>query len=162
MTLIQKAFLVALATSIPFAGALAKKDGHDAQSPRKAMMVEQISKMDANKDGSVTQAEIYTYRKAGFSDADGNGDGLLSVAELDAMMAEFRATHINRRLTAMDTDGDGTVDSEEFARFRGRRLHHLDGNGDGAIDKEQMDKMVNHHADASGSHHSKRRYHSKP
>lgn len=161
MTLIQKALLVALATSIPFAGALAKKPGHDAQSPRKAMMMEQFSEMDANEDGSVTQAEIHAYRKTRFMGADGNGDGALSVAELDAMMAEFRANHIKRRLTAMDTDGDGTVDSEEFARSRGRWMHRLDSNGDGAIDKAEIEKMGRHNAGARGSHHSKRGHHCK-
>jgi Ca2+-binding EF-hand superfamily protein len=86
---------------------------------------------------------------------------VLSVVELDAMMAGFRAAHIKRRLTAMDTDGDGTVNSEEFSRSRGRWMHHLDGNGDGAIDKAEMEKMANHHADARGSHHSKRGHHGK-
>ena len=80
---------------------------------------------------------------------------------LRAMMAEFRANHIKRRLSAMDTDGDGTVDSEEFARSRGRWMHRLDSNGDGAIDKAEIEKMGRHNAGARGSHHSKRGHHCK-
>jgi Ca2+-binding EF-hand superfamily protein len=144
MNFVQKAALITLAVALPFGVAVAATSKMNGKSSHRAQMLEQFTKMDANKDGSVTQKEIHAYRKSWFSGGDSDSDGALSLAELDTMMAAFRAGHLKRRLAMMDTDGDGSVDGEEFARFRGRWMHHIDADGSGAIDKAEIEKAANH------------------
>ena len=161
MILVRKAALIALVAALPYAAATAETPKAGAKSPHKAMMMEQFTKMDANKDGSVTQKEIHGYRKGWFGKGDSNGDGALSLAELDAMTATFRAGHLKTRLVMMDTDGDGAVSAEEFARHRGRWMHHLDADGDGAIDSAEIEMAGKHHGRKHGGHRGNKTKHGR-
>jgi hypothetical protein len=145
MNFAQKAALIALAIALPAGAVLAASPKAGAKSPHAAMMMEQFTRMDANQDGMITQKEIHGHRKDWFNVADADKDGKLSVSELDTIMAQFRAIHLERRLAMMDTDGDGAVSGDEFARHRGRWMHHLDADGDGAIDKSEVEKGGDHH-----------------
>jgi hypothetical protein len=70
-----KVLLAVLAVTIPataattIAGASMKK--HAANSAHAAMMKRHFEAMDANQDGKVGQAEIFAYRAAKFTEADG-------------------------------------------------------------------------------------------
>jgi len=81
-------------------------------------------------------------REIEFSAVDTNGDGLLTMAELEAVGAA--------RFTAADTDGDGALSVEEIVALRdadasaraerraSRMLNRLDENGDGVLQMEEM------------------------
>lgn len=152
MNFVQKAALITLAIALPAGAAMAASHKAGSKSARAAMMMEQFTKMDANQDGKVTQKEIHGYRTDWFNDGDADKDGMLSVTELDAMMEQFRAAHLKRRLTMMDTDGDSAVSGDEFARHRSRWMHHLDADGDGAIDKAEIENAGNHHGPRHRKH----------
>lgn len=151
MNLVGKSALAILVASLPLGVVLAETKSPERISPHAALMMEMFSAADADGNGTVTQKELHLYRLGLFKASDGNGDGVLSVAELDAMIARFRVDRMQRMLTRMDTDGDGIVGADEFARHRGRWMRHLDENGDGNIEKTDIERM----AAASAKHHHK-------
>jgi hypothetical protein len=153
MNFTRKTLLIGLITALPLGVAVAAKPKDGANPRHAAMMLEMFTRMDANRDETVTQKEIHDYRKIWFGNGDTNSDGTLSPAELDAMLATFRAGHLKHQLVRMDTDGNGKVEAEEFARFRGRWMHHLDGDGDGAIKKAEIEKAGKRH----GAHRQKQK-----
>ena len=73
-----------------------------------------------------------------FEQFDQNGDGVLSVADIEAARAE--------RFAMIDADGNGSLSPEEFANQRGAaraaragdRVEELDQNGDGLLSAEEM------------------------
>ncbi|MDA0341335.1 MAG: EF-hand domain-containing protein [Proteobacteria bacterium] len=152
MTIVRTFLLIAVAAALPFAGAMADAPKPGAKpphagvvSPHAAMMKEHFGQMDANKDGGVSQSETYDYRKSQFTAADTDGNGTLSISELDAAMAVFRADHLKQRLARMDTDGDGTVDAEEFARHQDHRMSRLDVNRDGVVAMQEIEMAASRH-----------------
>jgi hypothetical protein len=146
MKLVGKSVLIALAAALPLSAALAQqqaaKPGTDEMPACGKLMMEMFVDSDADKNDILTQKELHAYRLGRFKSADANSDGVLSVDELDAMMAKHRAERMQRILGRMDTDGDGKVGADEFARFRGRWARHLDPNGDGNIEKGDMERMA--------------------
>ena len=152
-----KVLLAVLAVTIPAtAGATvtaASMKKHAANPEHAAMMKQHFEAMDADKGGKVGQAEVFAYRAAKFTDADGNADGRISAVELDGLMAEHRIKFMEHRLAMMDTDGDGVVGQDEFARMRGPWMRHLDQNRDGVIDKEEVGNAGMRHARHHGGKH---------
>jgi len=142
MNLVGKSALVVLAAALPLGVVMADTKLKAHKFPHAALMMEMFTAADADKDGTVTQKEVHDYRLNLFKASDGNGDGALSVAELDAMIAKFRADRMQRMLVRMDTDGDGIVGADEFARHRGKWMHHLDKNGGGNIEKADIERMA--------------------
>ncbi|MBK5969276.1 MULTISPECIES: EF-hand domain-containing protein [Thiorhodovibrio] len=69
---------------------------------------------DLDGDGSVTRDEMELYRANSFDTADANGDGLLSLAELEAYEEAERATQQSEAFSRLDADGDGMVTEDEF------------------------------------------------
>ncbi|NKB26617.1 MAG: hypothetical protein GKR99_03215 [Rhodobacteraceae bacterium] len=73
-----------------------------------------------------------------FEQLDQNGDGKLSMADVEAAFAE--------RFATIDADGNGSLSPEEFANQRGAlraaragdRIEELDQNGDGLLSAEEM------------------------
>jgi len=159
MKLVGKSALVILAAALPLGVVMADTKSETGKSPHAALMMEMFTAADADSDGTVTQKELHGYRLDLFKAADGNGDGALSVAELDAMIAKFRADRMRRMLVRMDTDGNGIVGADEFARHRGRWMHHLDENGDGAIEKADIERMA---MASAKRHHMHGRNHDDP
>lgn len=153
-----KILLAALALSIPATAAVASMKKNATGKEHAAMAMERFEAMDADKNGTVTQAEIFAHRSAQFAAADSNGDGKISAEELDGMMAEHRIKFMKRRLAMMDTDGDGSVGGEEFARMRDHWMWRLDQNRDGAIAKEELSGAGEHHGRrhgmSQGGHHA--------
>lgn len=70
-----------------------------------------------------------------FAQLDTDGDGVVSVAELEAKRAE--------RLAGVDADGDGIVSAEELARAHQirraeRMIARMDKNGDGLLQLDEL------------------------
>jgi len=134
--------------------------------------------MDIDRDGKVSLAEMHGFDADGeldaetkkhvefstaqFKVADVNGDGFLSeeealsvaYPELHAGMLEFRASH---SLKNFDSNGDGTVDLDEFSHKGGAdavdedevEFKALDKNRDGKLDTEEfkVHEQLLHHVE---------------
>ncbi len=82
-----------------------------AQQPRHGKF---FDKLDANKDGVITQVESRAARTRHFDRLDRNHDGTISLEEFHAKGA--------RRFLRFDLDGDGRITREEMTEAK--REHH--------------------------------------
>jgi Ca2+-binding EF-hand superfamily protein len=93
---------------------------------------EWFDKLDTNKDGYITQDEMKQAREAWhgkrgdmkekmdarFKEADANGDGQLSLDEVQAKMPR-----LSDRFTALDTDKNGLLSKDELKQGHGAPGH---------------------------------------
>ncbi|NJM84323.1 MAG: calcium-binding protein [Tabrizicola sp.] len=112
--------------------------------PRGAMLMDAFDAMDADKDGKVTEAEIADHRRATFTAADADGNGLLSVQELKQMGKAADEVRQDRRVARMmermDADGDGSLSASELSAMQGSRMFaRVDADKDGAITKAEVE-----------------------
>lgn len=104
-----------------------------------------IAKLDADKDGKISKAEIEAHRAAELAAVDANKDGLLSAEELAAMhvkaMTERVTAMASRMVERLDGDGDGLLSAAELASrpMPDQVFDHVDANGDGFIDQAEID-----------------------
>jgi hypothetical protein len=101
-----------------------------------------LTEMDADKDGTVTRAEIDAHEAARAAEIDADKNGTITVDELVAHHEKMRQQHMAERLKAMDQNGDGNVSLDEYEAARTWRMARLDRNGDGKI---EPDEMQSHH-----------------
>jgi len=110
--------------------------------------------LDANADGRVTQEEIAAHRTARLAAADINGDGLLSLDELQRRGSEKANARAARMLERLDADSDGKLSAAELsaAPRQARMFERLDTNADGAITQAEFDAArAKHQAQNSGA-----------
>jgi len=95
-----------------------------------------FSKADTNGDGNVSVEEIDQRQKDFLARADADKDGLVTGEEMKALheakMAEMEA----RRFP--DANKDGFVDRREFEDAARARFDDLDKNSDGRVSEEEM------------------------
>ena len=139
--------LVALTGLIALSGVAAEARGKDP-----AAMFEAL---DADKNGSVTVAELEAHAAARFAAADANNDGFLTPEEMQAAraarMIESGSIRAAKMLERFDTDGNGALDAAELeAASKGRKdrrgarmMEHLDANADGKLDLAEVNARRN-------------------
>jgi Ca2+-binding EF-hand superfamily protein len=106
-----------------------------AKGPDRAAI---FSKIDADGNGELTQAELQAHAGARLAAADTDGDGFLSNAELLNARGGDRAEKMLKRF---DTNSDGVLDAGELeaaannriAKRAQRMMARLDTNEDGKI-----------------------------
>ena len=117
-----------------------------------------FQRVDANKDGFVTQTEIaaaearaqatvqaqFTVRrKQAFDRLDANKDGQVSFAEFAAGSPGPKlATNGQQALVQLDTNKDGRVTLVEFRVPAMRRFERIDANRDGTATVEEQRKLA--------------------
>ncbi len=113
-----KAILAGLAIFFAAAGGAAEAQEFDLDS------------VDANRDGAVTRAEARGARAAMFVRSDLNQDGLLDVAERQAVI-QVIAARAARGLERADANHDGLISRAEFMNqpYRGFDFFDWDRNG---------------------------------
>lgn len=140
-TTLTGALILALGvTALP---AMAQDSGDGPRGPRGPMF--QFEEIDANSDGKLTREEIEAHAAARFADADTDGDGQLSAAELVARMEKQSDERIQRRVEGMiehrDANDDGMLSADEMGpRNKDRMFSRLDANDDGEISKAEMEQ----------------------
>ncbi len=108
-------------------------------------MMPDFATLDADGDGSVTEAEILAWRQGKVEGLDANGDGLLSAEELVAQemkQAQVRAeAKVARQIAAQDLDGDGALSAAELMAppMPMQLFDRADADGDGAVSVEEFE-----------------------
>lgn len=152
----KKLFAVALFGTIALTPVLAHsqgmRGGHGG-GVYKAQMLERFEAADENGDKTLTRAEIYQSHGKRAAEIDTNNDGVIDVEEIDAARKEMRLKRQQRMLNRMDTDGDGVVSTDEFARSGTVRMQHMDRDRDGVV---TLDEATTHPMQQRGKYHGKR------
>ena len=101
--------------------------------------------LDTNGDGQLTLEELQAQRATRFDTADTDGDGALSLAELEAVQSERAAAHAARILARLDADDSGALTLDEMGGNRpdrtGRIFERLDADADGVISIDEFEAM---------------------
>lgn len=131
------------ATAVPALAA----SGEGERGDRAAKMFETL---DTDANGSISQAEFEAKATERFAETDANGDGQLSLEELQAngprkgkrggegASEERRAKFAAKMIERKDTNGDGVLSAEEIAAQEDI-FARLDTDGDGAISREELE-----------------------
>ena len=111
-------------------GMMGGQAGHGGQGG--ALM---LKSFDADKDGTITPAEV----SAGLKSFDKDGDGTLSIAEFEALHSKIIREKMVDRFQMIDNDGDGKVTSDEITvltdrmtKMNKQRAEHHGQAADGA------------------------------
>ena len=104
-----------------------------------------FERLDTNGDGMLTLEELQARGQSKFAETDTNSDGFLDVEELAAAAERERAQMIERLLERKDTNGDGMLSIEEMAPDNaGKLFERADTNGDGMIDADEWEAAQKH------------------
>ena len=105
--------------------------------------------LDADGNGSITQAEFDAAHAARFAAADADSDGALTSEELIAHISAQRDGGRERRIARMaermidrfDTDENGSISAEEFAATSRSEhmIERLDEDGNGEISASEAE-----------------------
>ncbi|MGE0410302.1 MAG: EF-hand domain-containing protein [Amphiplicatus sp.] len=88
--------------------------------------------LDANGDGEISLNEMNARQREFLAEADKDGSGGVSKEELRAHFQEKRAERMG------DANGDGAIDKAEFEAAAEKRFAKMDQNGDGVISADEM------------------------
>lgn len=109
-----------------------------------------FQQFDANKDGSVTKAEVQQVQDGRLNEYDANGDGELTLEEYAALWAAVRRDRMVDQFQRLDNDGDAIVTEAEMKAPLENMIVALDGDGDGAVTRTEL-KERRH---GKGRHHN--------
>lgn len=140
--------IAGLASTMALGGLSAVEAGNHKGGMKHGGMQMQHSfeELDADGDGKITPEEMAGHMQARFDGADSDGDGALSRDELIARMANYADHMIERH----DANADGKLSIDEMRADRqGKMFKRLDTDGDGAISAEEFAKM----REMRGRHH---------
>lgn len=132
--------LLAFGTALPLSA-------QDADTPQRGP---DFATLDADGDGSISEAELQARGDARFEAADADGDGLLTaeeiVAQRDTDRAERALRRAQRLIEARDDSGDGAISREELGNARAERmLERADRDEDGVISEEEFEEAAARH-----------------
>ncbi|MBT4889179.1 MAG: hypothetical protein HON65_06460 [Rhodospirillales bacterium] len=101
-------------------------------------MQQMFETMDANQDGKITAAEMEATRNQRFSDADGDGNSMISLDEFEGMWMSHMKPRMVDRFQMHDDDGDGNISADEMTEHMSKMTYWMDKNNDGAIEKDEI------------------------
>ncbi|NQV54573.1 MAG: hypothetical protein HQ503_01825 [Rhodospirillales bacterium] len=136
--------------------------GHRGMSGRMGggMGTGMMEQFDADKDGTITAAEIAKLQKDQIAKYDKNGDGKLSLDEFQGLWTEHMKERMVDHFQALDNDGDALVTEAEIGRITKHMTDRMDRNRDGNITQDEMQgghRMGRHHNDDDNDDDNKKR-----
>ena len=100
--------------------------------------------MDTNGDGKISRTEHVAGAKQMFAQSDANRDGVVTVAEMDAVMAaqaEKPGKHDKTSvIQAFDQNADGQLTVAEHDAGTEMMFAQMDTDGDGSLNKAECEK----------------------
>jgi len=100
-----------------------------------------LERFDLNEDGQIGLDEVQLVHSELFSSADSDGDGFLTVEELQAAKAAEQQERLAQHFDELDSDADGVLTEAEMpTQGSGRKagITHLDSDGDGVVTLEEF------------------------
>lgn len=126
--------LIALAISAIIPGVALAATSNDNGDKR---MKDRFDRLDRDGNGRIDAEEFKAGGKFVFGKMDVDGDGIITMAELED---HERAERIAKRFERMDADADGKVTTGEFAQAGAKLFQRLDENEDGYLSKGELEK----------------------
>ena len=99
-------------------------------------MMQFFGEVDADNDGSVTQAEVDQFLASQLTEGDTNGDGSVGLEEFQVIYLERTRPRMVDAFLGLDDDGDGQITSAELSDRFGTIVERMDRNGDDALSVE--------------------------
>jgi Ca2+-binding EF-hand superfamily protein len=96
-----------------------------------------FARVDLNADGKITLPEFKPRADLRFMGADGNGDGAVTSAEIEATFRKYIERRRDRIMSAMDADGDGTITRTELDNHVATMFNGADTDKDGGLTLEE-------------------------
>ncbi len=112
---------------------------------------------DTNGDGLVDLAEFQALHDQRFADLDGNDDGAITQAEAEAGFAGFHSGHRDTGghgfFVRADTDKDGRISAAESAAMESRHFQEMDADHDGFVTPDEAKASFAQHMDPAKPRH---------
>ncbi|WP_171096989.1 EF-hand domain-containing protein [Ruegeria sp. HKCCD7255] len=135
--------IVVTAIAVTGSSALAK-GGRDRALPT-------FQELDANGDGVISEAEVTAFGQQRFGAADTDGDGQLSLEELQASAQARASERASKMFDKHDVNQDGFLSTDELPKPRrgAKMFERIDADGNGTISEQEyadaQDKMERRH-----------------
>lgn len=108
--------------------------------------VEFFREADLDGDGMLTEAELKESLEYRFSRADRNDDGFVSIDDAPRFGGRDRfISRVSPLIEERDGDGDGALSFEEFSQQILSGFANLDDDGDGQLDLDVVAETINEH-----------------
>lgn len=96
--------------------------------------IDRMREADANHDGAVSRAELFTYRKSEWKRLDRNGDGYFSQNDLPGFVRDrWNGERLTELRTSFDANRDGRISQSEFLNGPTPAFDLADANNDGRV-----------------------------
>ena len=95
--------------------------------------VERLMEADANGDGNVTRAELRAWRAQQFARMDRNNDGFIGEDDIPFFFASRFEERFHRWLRQFDANHDGRISRDEFVNGPTHGFDYADANHDGVV-----------------------------
>jgi hypothetical protein len=92
---------------------------------------------DKDKDGKLTLAELTPPAERRFLKMDSNGDNAVSREEIETRLRATMERQLERMLTRMDSDKNGTITQAEFDGLLTTKFGKADADANGAVTFEE-------------------------
>jgi hypothetical protein len=106
---------------------------------------DKLDRLDADKDGKVTQAEYAAGAKTSFDKLDANADGKVTASQMDAAytttkpgVGAAQVPSSAEKIKTLDTDGDGALSAVEHEAGSRTMFDKLDADKDGSVTEAEI------------------------
>ena len=106
---------------------------------------DKLDRLDADKDGKVTQAEYTAGAKTSFDKLDANADGKVTAAEMDAAytttkpgVGAAKVPSSSDKIKTLDTDGDGSLSAVEHEAGSRTMFDQMDADKDSSLTEAEI------------------------